>query len=83
MTTMLKKIFSLWGYPRKGHSLAEIEAVNSVNRVLLMRGNVYERLGGRITPEERKMYMDAAAAGRVAKIKSKDVECILQESSAL
>ena len=79
MLTLTKKILSTWNYPRKGHSLEEVEAINQVKNVLLLRGNVYERLAGRLAPEERQTYMDAAA-GKIFKRNSGDVECILQGS---
>lgn len=83
MSTIFRNFLSMWDYPRKGHSPFDAAIKFRLAKVLGMRGNVYERLGGRISEEDRRRYMEAAAEGAVSaaiKRTNQGVQCTLQSS---
>lgn len=77
---MNKILMAFAGFPREGHSPSDAAKKHNSKRILNVRGNVYERLSGRLDKSTREHYLSSVAALSDLMEKSNmDISCILKK----
>lgn len=77
----MKKILTAFAkYPRDGHSPQILTGICNSKGILNVRGNVYERLSGRLDNATRFNYISSLdSISKLMKNSNMDISCILKE----